>query len=33
LHKKAEKKLRENSWYRYKLRKVSKFIFRKKKVL
>lgn len=33
LHKKAEKKLRENSWYRYMLRKVSKFIFRKKKVL
>ncbi len=33
LHKKAEKKLRENSWYRYKLRKVSKFLFRKKKVL
>ncbi len=32
-HKKAEKKLRENSWYRYKLRKVSKFLFRKKKVL
>lgn len=33
LYNKAEKKLRENSWYRYKLRKVSKFLFRKKKVL
>ncbi len=33
LHKKAEEKLRENSWCRYKLRKVSKFIFREKKVL
>lgn len=33
LHNNAEKKLRENSWYRYKIRKVSKFLFRKKKVL
>ena len=32
-YKKAEKKLRENSGYRYKLRKVSKFLFRNKKVL